>query len=64
MASLTRLIAFCVTSEKMSSLSPGMTKDQVISLHGRPDGYQAEWSTAERNTPEADSNLTQTEFKG
>jgi len=22
------------------------------------------WSTAERNTPEADSNLTQTEFKG
>jgi len=42
MASLTRLIASCITSEKMSSLSPGMTKDQVISLHGRPDGYQAE----------------------
>ena len=25
---------------------------------------RSEWSTAERNTPEADSNLTQTEFKG
>jgi hypothetical protein len=41
-ACLTLLIASCVTGEKMSSLSPGMTKDQVISLLGHPDGYQAE----------------------
>src|SRR6266481_4037757 len=42
LASLTLLVASCVTGEKMSSLSPGMTKDQVISLLGHPDGYQAE----------------------
>jgi SmpA / OmlA family. len=42
LASLTLLSASCVTGEKMSSLSPGMTKDQVISLLGHPDGYQAE----------------------
>jgi hypothetical protein len=39
---LTLLATSCVTGEKMSSLSPGMTKDQVISLLGHPDGYQAE----------------------
>lgn len=41
-AFLALLIASCVTGERMSSLSPGMTKDQVISLLGHPDGYQAE----------------------
>jgi hypothetical protein len=39
---LALLIASCVTGEKMSSLSPGMTKAQVIATLGRPDGYQSE----------------------
>jgi|ERR1700704_446276 hypothetical protein len=39
---LSLMIASCVTGEKMSSLSPGMTKAQVIATLGRPDGYQGE----------------------
>jgi len=42
MAFPTLLIASCVTGEKMSSLSPGMTKGQVIATLGRPDGFQSE----------------------
>jgi hypothetical protein len=42
LALLTLLVASCVTGEKMSSLSPGMTKDEVIAKLGRPDGYQSE----------------------
>ena len=38
----TLLIASCVTGEKMTSLSPGMTKGQVIAALGHPDGYQSE----------------------
>jgi hypothetical protein len=41
-AILTLTIASCVTGEKMSSLSPGMTKDQVVAVLGHPDGYQSE----------------------
>jgi hypothetical protein len=38
----TLFMASCVTGEKMTSLSPGMTKGQVIATLGRPDGYQSE----------------------
>ena len=30
----------CVTGEKMSRLHPGMTKAEVVSALGRPDGYK------------------------
>jgi len=30
----------CVTGEKMSRLHPGMTKAEVVSVLGRPDGYK------------------------
>jgi outer membrane protein assembly factor BamE (lipoprotein component of BamABCDE complex) len=30
----------CVTAEKMSQLRPGMTKAEVVSVLGRPDGYK------------------------
>jgi hypothetical protein len=30
----------CVTGEKMSWLHPGMTKAEVVSVLGRPDGYK------------------------
>ena len=42
LALITVLVASCVTGEKMSSLSPGMTKNQIIAKLGRPDGYQSE----------------------
>lgn len=29
----------CVTGEKMSRLHPGMTKSEVVSVLGKPDGY-------------------------
>jgi hypothetical protein len=32
----------CVTGEKMSRLHPGMTKAQVVSTLGRPDGFRTE----------------------
>jgi hypothetical protein len=42
LAVLTLAIASCVTGQKMSSLTPGMTKDQVIAALGHPDGYQTD----------------------
>jgi hypothetical protein len=30
----------CVTGEKISRLHPGMTKAQVVSVLGRPEGYK------------------------
>lgn len=30
----------CVAGEKMSRLHPGMTKAEVVSVLGRPDGYK------------------------
>jgi len=30
----------CVTGEKMSQVHPGMTKAEVVSVLGRPDGYK------------------------
>jgi outer membrane protein assembly factor BamE (lipoprotein component of BamABCDE complex) len=30
----------CVTGEKMSQLRPGMTKAEVVSVLGGPDGYK------------------------
>ena len=38
----TLLLVSCVTGEKMTALSPGMTKAQVIAKLGPPDGYQSE----------------------
>ena len=39
---LTMLLAIsgCVTGEKMSSLRPGMSKAEVVSILGQPDGYR------------------------
>ena len=39
-ASLT--MASCTIGEKMSSIHPGITRDQVVSVLGRPDGYQTD----------------------
>jgi hypothetical protein len=35
------LLAGCTTGERMSDIQPGMTKDEVTSVLGRPDGYQS-----------------------
>jgi outer membrane protein assembly factor BamE (lipoprotein component of BamABCDE complex) len=37
---LTLSLFGCVTGEKMSRLHPGMTKAEVVSVLGRPDGYK------------------------
>jgi hypothetical protein len=37
---LTLSLFGCVTGEKMSGLHPGMTKAEVLSVLGRPDGYK------------------------
>jgi hypothetical protein len=34
------LLDACATGGKMRSLEPGMTQEQVISMLGRPDGFQ------------------------
>ena len=36
---------FCVTGDQMSNIRAGMTKDQVIAVLGRPDGYAQSGST-------------------
>lgn len=33
-------LSACVTGERVSSVSEGMTKEQVISILGKPDGFQ------------------------
>jgi outer membrane protein assembly factor BamE (lipoprotein component of BamABCDE complex) len=35
-------VAGCVTGERMASVSPGMTKDDVIGLMGKPDGFDSD----------------------
>ena len=35
------LLAGCTTGELMSDIRPGMTKDEVTSVLGSPDGYQS-----------------------
>jgi hypothetical protein len=37
---LTLSLFGCVTGEKMSGLHPGMTKAEVVSVLGKPDGYK------------------------
>ncbi|WP_219909547.1 hypothetical protein [Chromobacterium haemolyticum] len=36
----------CATGEKMSSLRPGMTRTEVVSILGEPDGFKAEGDSA------------------
>lgn len=38
------LLAGCVTGEKMTSLRPGMTKDDVEKILGHPDGFDSSGS--------------------
>lgn len=35
------LLGGCTTGELMSDIRPGMTKDEVTSVLGSPDGYQS-----------------------
>jgi hypothetical protein len=34
------VVSSCVTGERMQSVSDGMSKEEVISLLGNPDGFQ------------------------
>jgi outer membrane protein assembly factor BamE (lipoprotein component of BamABCDE complex) len=36
------LISACATGERIVRLDPGMTKDQVVDVMGRPDGFKAQ----------------------
>lgn len=36
------LISACATGEHIVRLEPGMSKDQVIEIMGRPDGFKAQ----------------------
>ena len=38
------LLAGCVTGEKMTQLRPGMSKDEVEKILGRPDGFESSGS--------------------
>ena len=37
---VTALLAGCVTGENIVRLDPGMSKEQVIRVMGKPDGFQ------------------------
>jgi hypothetical protein len=37
---LTALIGGCVTGQKMGDIHEGMSKNEVVSILGNPDGYQ------------------------
>lgn len=36
------LICACATGERIVRLDPGMSKNQVVDVMGRPDGYKAQ----------------------
>jgi hypothetical protein len=36
------LISACATGERIVRLEPGMSKDQVVDVMGRPDGFKAQ----------------------
>jgi hypothetical protein len=40
MLTVTGLIGGCVTGEKMGTVHEGMSKNEVVSILGNPDGYQ------------------------
>jgi outer membrane protein assembly factor BamE (lipoprotein component of BamABCDE complex) len=37
---LTALLCSCVTGEQVATLDPGMSKERVVRIMGRPDGFQ------------------------
>lgn len=39
--SVVALFSACTTGEKMSSLEPGMTRQQVVGMLGRPDAVRS-----------------------
>ena len=41
LASVIALFSACTTGEKMSSLEPGMTRQQVVGMLGRPDAVRS-----------------------